>query len=172
MLDFTGEVAASAIIGGVAIPVVFKIGLAIAGTLSAIALVDVIVDNPPIVPTVSFPEIGSRYKIDAEPKVVDLAPPAIKDIPKIHIHHIVAQRDHRASESRAILIDVGIDYKHDPINLVPLVQEFHAKLHTTAYHNYVTERLRLVAGDREGVEKVLNELKTEILAHQAAGIRW
>ena len=53
-----------------------------------------------------------------------------------------------------------------------LPQSYHASLHTTAYHNYITERLRPVAGDKAGVEATLASLKAEILARSAAGIRW
>jgi len=45
-------------------------------------------------------------------------------------------------------------------------------LHTTAYHSYVTERLRLVEGDKEGVEATLASLRAEIFARSVAGIRW
>ena len=60
----------------------------------------------------------------------------------------------------------------DPRNLVVLPQKYHASLHTTAYHNYVTARLQLVAGDRAGVEATLASLKAEILIRSATGIRW
>ena len=88
------------------------------------------------------------------------------------VHHIVAKADPRAAESRQILRDVGIEPVTDPRNLVVLPQSYHASLHTTAYHNYITERLRPVAGDKAGVEATLASLKAEILARSAAGIRW
>ena len=40
------------------------------------------------------------------------------------------------------------------------------------YHNYVTEKLRPVAGDKAGVLVTLSLLKAEILARSALGIRW
>lgn len=88
------------------------------------------------------------------------------------IHHIVAQNDHRAEESRNILRGVGIDPKTDSLNLVVLPQSYHTSLHTTAYHKYITERLRPVAGDRAGVESTLISLKEEILINTLAGIKW
>ena len=33
------------------------------------------------------------------------------------------------------------------------IRSYHVHLHTKAYHDYVTERLRLVAGDKAGVEE-------------------
>lgn len=60
----------------------------------------------------------------------------------------------------------------DPKNLVVLPQTYHASLHTTAYHNYVTEKLKLVEGNKAGVEATLASLRIEILARAAMGIRW
>ncbi len=87
-------------------------------------------------------------------------------------HHIVAKADPRAAESRQILREVGIEPLTDVRNLVVLPQTYHVSLHTTAYHNYVTERLRPVAGDKSGVEATLASLKAEILERSAIGIRW
>lgn len=75
-------------------------------------------------------------------------------------------------EARKILRDVGIEPVTDPRNLVVLPHSYHASLHTTAYHSYVTERLRLVEGDKEGVEATLASLRAEIFARSVAGIRW
>jgi len=75
-------------------------------------------------------------------------------------------------ESRQILRDVGIEPVIDQRNLVVLSKNYYVSLHTTAYHNNVTERLRLVAGDKAGVEATLASLKEEILARSVAGIRW
>lgn len=85
---------------------------------------------------------------------------------------IVAKADPRAAEARKILRDVGIEPVTDPRNLVALPRSYHASLHTTAYHSYVTERLRLVEGDKEGVEATLASLRAEIFARSVAGIRW
>ena len=79
---------------------------------------------------------------------------------------------YRAEESRQILLDVGIDPRSDPINLVALPKKYHSLLHTSAYHNYVTEKLRPVAGDRGAVEATLASLREEILARSTTGIRW
>ena len=95
-----------------------------------------------------------------------------KSSAKDPVHHIVAKNDPRAEESRQILRDVGIEPVIDQRNLVVLPKNYHVSLHTTAYHNYVTERLRLVAGDKAGVEATLASLKEEILARSVAGIRW
>lgn len=91
---------------------------------------------------------------------------------KAPTHHIVAKADYRAAESRDILREVGIDPWTDPTNLVVLPQEYHVCIHTTAYHNYVRDRLRPVAGDRVGVELVLASLKAEILTMSALGTGW
>ena len=99
----------------------------------------------------------------------DVAIPTPRQDP---VHHIVAKADPRAAEARKILRDVGIEPVTDPRNLVVLPQSYHASLHTTAYHSYVTERLRLVEGDKEGVEATLASLRAEILARSVAGIRW
>lgn len=45
-------------------------------------------------------------------------------------------------------------------------------MHTPAYHKYVVERLRPVAGNRTRVEATLDSLGIEILTCSAAGIRW
>ena len=84
----------------------------------------------------------------------------------------VAKADPRAAEARQILRDVGIEPITDLRNLIVLPAKYHASLHTTAYHNYVTERLRPVAGDRVGGELVLASLTAEIVARSAIGIRW
>ena len=91
---------------------------------------------------------------------------------KYHMHHIVAKADIRASASREILRNADIEPWTDPRNLVALPQKYHASMHTTAYHKYVEERLQQVAGDKAAVEATLAELKMEILARSAAGIRW
>ena len=88
------------------------------------------------------------------------------------VHHIVAKADFRATQSRQILIDVGINPVTDPINLVVLPQRYHARLHTNAYHIYVTKRLQQVAGDRGGVEIALASLKLELLFNSKIGLRW
>ena len=105
----------------------------------------------------------------AEEKEKDIVPPKPRRDP---VHHIVAKADPRAAESRRILIGVGIEPVTDPRNLVILPQSYHVSLHTTAYHNYITERLRPVAGDKAWVEATLASLKAEILARSVAGIRW
>ncbi len=99
----------------------------------------------------------------------DIAPSKPRRDP---VHHIVAKADPRAAESRKILSDVGIEPMSDSRNLVILPQNYHASLHTTAYHNYVTERLRPVAGDKVGVEATLASLKIEIIIRLTMGIRW
>lgn len=69
-------------------------------------------------------------------------------------------------------MDVGIDPRTDSQNLVQLPKSYHSRLHTTAYHDYVTERLRSVEGNRVGVEATLLSLKVEIYARSLLGIRW
>ncbi len=87
------------------------------------------------------------------------------------VHHIVAQGDHRADESRVILKSVFI-HVDDPRNLVQLPQSYHAKLHTDAYHMYVYERLKPYKDDLAGVERTLLELRFEILFNCIYGVRW
>ena len=162
--DPTGDFALTATLGGAAL---WKIGAAVVGLIASCLAIDTIVKNPPAIPSFSLPKFDAKPKTDSETK--DIAPSKPRRDP---VHHIVAKADPRAAESRKILREVGIEPVTDPINLVILPQSYHVSLHTTAYHNYVTERLRPVAGDREGVEATLASLRTEILARSAAGIRW
>ena len=167
MSDPTGEFAISATLGGTAL---WKIGVAIVGLVGTFILADTIAKNPPAFPSISLPKIESKPKSDSKEK--DVAPTLPKPPAKDPVHHIVAKADRRAAESRQILRDVGIEPVTDPRNLVVLPQSYHDSLHTTAYHNYITERLRPVAGGKAGVEATLASLKAEILARSAAGIRW
>ena len=169
--DPNGEAFLTATICGIA---VWKIAAAFIGTLfvgaATYAVTDSLVKNPPVLPSISLPKIDVKPKSDSKEK--DVAPTLPKTPAKDPVHHIVAKADPRAAESRQILINVGIDPWTDPRNLVVLPQSYHASLHTTAYHNYITERLRPVAGDKAGVEATLASLKAEILARSALGIRW
>mgnify|MGYP004501214791 FL=1 len=132
-----------------------------------------IVNNPPASPPITIPKF--EFKSESTEKTEDQeksASPVLPKKPKDPIHHIVAKADPRAAEARQILRDVGIEPVTDMRNLVALPAKYHASLHTTAYHSYVTERLRPVAGNRVGVELVLASLKAEIVARSAIGIRW
>ena len=132
-----------------------------------------IVNNPPASPPITIPKF--EFKSESTEKTKDQeksASPVLPKKPKDPIHHIVAKADPRAAEARQILRDVGIEPVTDMRNLVALPAKYHASLHTTAYHSYVTERLRPVAGNRVGVELVLASLKAEIVARSAIGIRW
>ena len=148
---------------------------AVVSTVAGVILADVISD---VLNKLSA--IFSRSKTEEieTPKSVteaeekDVSTTLQKTIPKDPVHHIVAKADPRAAESRQILMDVGIEPLTDPRNLVPLPKSYHASLHTTAYHNYVTERLRPVAGDKAAIEATLASIKAEILVRSAAGIRW
>ena len=153
---------AAALGGGIAL---WKVAVVLVGTVTALVVADTLVKNPPKFQT------GSDFKAKSTPKVESKVV-ATKKPRRDPVHHIVAQADRRAAESREILRDVGIEPSTDPQNLVILPQSYHVSLHTTAYHNYVTERLRQVAGDRKGVEVTLALLRAEILARSAAGIRW
>ena len=53
-----------------------------------------------------------------------------------HKHHIVAQNAPLAEPAREILEKVGLDTNH-PLNIVPLKQEIHQRIHTTYYFIYV-----------------------------------
>ncbi len=176
--DPSGEFFAAllgATIGGIA---AWKIGVAIVGACAAFFVADSVVKNLPDAPPISLPKIEikprveAKPKSEAKPKAKDVAPSLPKPPAKDPVHHIVAKADPRAEESRQILRNVGIEPVTDPRNLVVLPQSYHASLHTTAYHNYVTEQLRPVAGDKVGVEVTLASLKAEIRARSAAGIRW
>ena len=162
--DPTGNFALTATLGGIAL---WKIGGLIIGAVTALVIADTVAKNPPSLPSISLPKIESKSESDSDTK--DLAPPKLHLDP---VHHIVAKADFRAAESRKILRDVGIEPVTDPKNLVILPQGYHSSMHTTAYHKYVVERLRPVAGDRAGVEATLASLRIEILARSAVGIRW
>ena len=169
MSDFTGEFAMAATLGGIAL---WKIGIAIAATASAFFVADTIAKNPPALPSLSLPKIEIKPKAETNSKTKDVVPSLPKPPTKDPVHHIVAKADPRAAESRQILRDVGIDPIIDHRNLVVLPQKYHASLHTTAYHNYITERLRPVAGNKAGVEATLMSLKAEIFMRSIVGIRW
>ena len=165
--DPNGRFFLTATICGVAI---WKIGLAIIASVALIVAADSIAKNPPSIPSISLPKTNSKPKTDSKAKESAQAIP--KKTPRDPVHHIVAQNDKRAAESRQILRDVGIEPVTDSRNLVVLPRSYHASLHTNAYYNYITERLRPVAGDKAGVEATLASLKEEILANSAVGIRW
>ena len=165
-IDPAGNFALTATLGGIAL---WKIGTAIIGAVTAFIVVDTIVKNPPTLPVISTPKIEAKPKSETKEKTEDIVSSRPRRDP---VHHIVAKADFRAAESRKILMDVGIDPITDPRNLVILPQRYHALLHTAAYHNYVLERLRSVAGDKKGIEATLASIKAEILARLATGIRW
>ena len=167
--DHNGEAFLTTTIFGVA---AWKIGTAFVGFIATFIVAGSIAKNPPVVQPISIPKIEIRPKTATKDKTKDIAPTLPKRPSKDPVHHIVAKADPRAAESRQILRDVGIEPVTDPRNLVVLPQSYHASLHTTAYYNYITERLRPVAGDKAGVEATLASLKAEILARSAAGIRW
>ena len=163
-IDPTGDFAFTTTLGGIAL---WKMGVALIGAITALAMTYTIVKNTSSCPTISIPEIKIQPK--EEDKEEDIAKPKPRRDPS---HYIVAKADPRAEESRKILRDVGIEPLIDPRNLVVLPQIYHASLHTTAYHNYVTEKLKLVEGNKAGVEATLASLRIEILARAAMGIRW
>ena len=169
--DPSGKTAVAATVGGVA---VWKLIATLISLITAVIVADSITKNPPTLPPVSIPKIEipskNESKTESKSETKDIVFPKLPA--KDPVHHIVAKADPRAAESRQILIGVGIDPVTDPRNLVVLPQSYHVSLHTTAYHNYVTEQLRSVAGDKAGVEATLALLKAEILARSAAGIRW
>ena len=165
-IDPTGNFALTATLGGVAL---WKIGIALIGTVATIVVANRIANNTSTFPTTTIQKTEIKPKAEVIDKAIDIVVPKPRRDP---VHHIVAKADPRAAESRQILRDVGIEPIIDPRNLVILPQNYHASLHTTAYHNYVTERLRAVAGDKEGVEATLASLKAEILVRSTLGIRW
>ena len=165
--DSTGEFTLTATLGGIAL---WKIGAFLIGAIATISVTDTLVKTPPKLPPISLPKAKAKPKVETRDKTKDITQP--KPPRKDPVHHIVAQGDQRAAESRQILRDVGIEPITDPRNLVVLPQSYHASLHTTAYHNYVTERLRPVAGNRAGIEATLDSIKAEILTRSSAGIRW
>lgn len=164
--DPTGDFAFAATLGGIAL---WKIAVALLGTVTVFGMANAIIKNPPKFPAISIPKIEAKPKAKVKDKAKGIAPPKPRRDP---VHHIVAKADPRAAESRKILRDVGIEPVTDSRNLVILPQSYHASLHTTAYHNYVTKKLKLVAGDKKKVEATLISLKAEILANSVAGIRW
>ena len=157
-------------IGGVA---VWKFGAAVVAFLGALFTINSVAKNPPALPPITIPKFEFKSKTTEKAQEKDKsASPVLPKKSKDPVHHIVAKADPRAAEARQILRDVGIEPITDLRNLIVLPAKYHASLHTTAYHNYVTERLRPVAGDRVGVELVLASLKAEIVARSAIGIRW
>jgi len=117
--------------------------LAAAGIAVAAALLISATQNVGAIPittaptTLLFdPEVWEKVKAKEEVVPALYKPPA-----KDPVHHIVAKADPRVAEARQILRDVGIEPVTDLRNLVVLPQGCHASLHTSAYHNYVTERL-------------------------------
>lgn len=165
-IDPTGNFALTATLGGVAL---WKIGVALIGTVATIVVANRIAKNMSTFPITTIQKTEVKPKAEVIDKAMDIVVPKPRRDP---VHHIVAKADPRAAESRQILRDIGIEPVIDPRNLVILPQSYHASLHTTAYHNYVTERLRAVSGDKEGVEATLASLKAEILVRSALGIRW
>ena len=157
-------------IGGAA---VWKFGAAVVAFLGALFTINSVAKNPPALPPITIPKFEFKSKTTEKAQEKDKrASPVLPKKSKDPVHHIVAKADPRAAEARQILRDVGIEPITDLRNLIVLSAKYHASLHTTAYHNYVTERLRPVAGDRVGVELVLASLKAEIVARSAIGIRW
>ena len=157
-------------IGGAA---VWKFGAAVVAFLGALFTINSVAKNPPALPPITIPKFEFKSKTTEKAQEKDKsALPVLPKKSKDPVHHIVAKADPRAAEARQILRDVGIEPITDLRNLIVLPAKYHASLHTTAYHNYVTERLRPVAGDRVGVELVLASLKAEIVARSAIGIRW
>ena len=72
-------------------------------------------------------------------------------------HHIVAQRDSRASKSRSILYSYGISV-NDKCNLVSVRKTFHKHLHTNAYHNAVYS---VLSGANKGKNKTIKKYKIQ-----------
>lgn len=167
--DPIGEFFLAATIGGIA---VWEFGLLIMGAVAIYLAADTLVKNPPVLPQISLPKIDVKPKAEANTKPKDIAPTTKKRPAKDPVHHIVAKADPRAAESRRILEDVGIKPLTDQRNLVVLPQSYHSKLHTSAYHKYVTEKLRPVAGNKLGVEMTLTMLKAELIVRSSLGIRW
>ena len=90
-------------------------------------------------------------------------------------HHIVAQNDHRAAPARQVLVEVGINFRRDPINIVTIPQVFHKSMHTEKYYIYVNEKLQPYRGtyDYAGVANTLIQLRYEILVAAEGGpIPW
>ena len=75
-------------------------------------------------------------------------------------HHIVAKRDHRVVEARAILFKYDININGEK-NLVELRRSFHWHVHTNAYHSAVNESVKLadITGAENGVLTLLATYK-------------
>ncbi len=84
-----------------------------------------------------------------------------------HVHHIVAQNDHRASIARTILQKVLPGGVSNALNLITVKQPIHQRLHTSAYYdlvNLVIYDAYISAGldeekQRENVTNALIELR-------------
>ena len=58
-----------------------------------------------------------------------------------HLHHIVPQGHWRAQPARDVLTAVGINYRTDPRNLVPLRTSPHSHMHTYPYIDMVNRHI-------------------------------
>ena len=165
--DPSGEIFLTTTIAGVAL---WKLGLLVVGLIASCLIIDSVQtgDSTVVLPnSISKTKNRTKETIKTEDVVKTIKLP-----PRDPVHHIVAQNDRRAAESRAILEEVDINPKTDLKNLIILPASYHISLHTEAYHAYVTQRLRLVRGNRDGVEATLASLKFEILVRSLLGIRW
>lgn len=84
-----------------------------------------------------------------------------------HLHHMVAKNASAAEPARRILREVGIDVNNG-INLVPIKQTIHQRLHTAMYYKYINQRIIIAYKRGEGdkdkqlfyVRKELNSIRT------------
>ena len=156
MSDISGELADIVVYTGAAIGIALCMGITL--------LLDEVVENPSQTITIDLPNFRLRKKNKTKITSIEIAPDVLDLRFNDPVHHVVAKKDHRAEEAREILRDVGIEPETDPRNLIQLPVEMHVSLHTKAYHNHVTESLRLVKGDLIGVEMTLFRLKAELIA--------
>ena len=77
-------------------------------------------------------------------------------------HHIVAQNDRRADQSREVLDAVGINYVTDIRNLVVIPHGYHKSMHTDKYYLYVDSVILSNQDNQLTVTMALIYLKTQI----------
>ena len=83
-------------------------------------------------------------------------------------HHIVPQGHHLAEEARAVLTSVGIDYKKDERNLVPMKRQFHSFLHSDQYVRAINNWI--VAANNAFPTPTLKKVAVNVALSTAKGI--
>ncbi len=86
-------------------------------------------------------------------------------------HHMVPQGATKSAKARQVLLDVGINPKTSPLNIVTIPQGLHKSIHTNNYYDYIDSKILPCRGDRVAVEQALAEIRADILFAEATGVR-